>query len=171
MIHEGVHRVWSWHESIITALAFGGFFIILGSMAFIPGIFSQTEAFVNDLTTVSYSLGASSTISLLAPANPVAHLDFFSAVMNFCLAIGILQIVILVLRFAWRSPIRRISETISNMIFWMGAAVVANIFLLAGTVTGWFQFWSMLIVLIGISLIARFFVYLATRPYRRHVAM
>jgi hypothetical protein len=41
--------------------------------------------------------------------------------------------------------------------------VIANVFLLTGTLTGWFQFWSALIVLIGVSLIARFLVYLLSR--------
>ncbi len=171
MIRDRVRKEWSWHEGVITALAFGGFFIILGFAALIPGVFSQTEAFFKDLTTVSYPWGATSTISLVAPGSPSAHLDFYSAVMNFCLAIGILQIVILALRFAFHSPVRRIAETIGNLIFWLGAALLANVFLLAGTINGWFQFWSLLILLLGVSLVARFLVHLATRSYRRRVPM
>jgi hypothetical protein len=52
---------------------------------------------------------------------------------------------------------------VGNLIFWLGAPVMANTFLLEGTLSGWFQFWSALIVLIGVSLIARFFVHLAGR--------
>jgi hypothetical protein len=171
VIRDRVHKEWSWHEGVITALAFGGFFIILGFTALIPGVFSQTEAFFKDLTTVSYPWGATSTISLVAPGSPSAHLDFYSAVMNFCLAIGILQIVILALRFAFHSLVRRIAETIGNLIFWLGAALLVNVFLLAGTINGWFQFWSLLILLLGVSLVARFLVHLATRSYRRRVPM
>ena len=157
------------HEGLITALAVGGFFIILGSMfAFTPGLIQKTNALFSDLTTVTYPLGSSSTVNLPAPANPSAHIAFFTAVTNFLLAVGILQIVILALRLYVKSPIRRIAETVGNLIFWLGAAVMANVFLLAGTLNGWFQFWSSLIVLIGLSLIARFFVHLAGRSRREH---
>ena len=157
-------RIRSPHEGLITALAIGGFFIILGLVfALTPGVSQKTNAFFSDLTTVTYSLGNSSTVHLPAPANPAEHIGFYTAVMNFLLGVGILQIVILALRLWVKSPIRRIAETVGNLVFWLGAAVMANVFLLTGTLSGWFQFWSALIVLIGASLIARFFVYLARK--------
>jgi uncharacterized membrane protein YfcA len=153
------------YEGLITALAVGGFFIILGFViAFTPDIVHKTDVFFGDLTNVTYQVG-SSTVNLPAPANPAAHIGFFTAVMNFLLGVGILQIAILALRFAVRSPIRRIGATVGNMVFWLGAAVVANVFLLAGTLAGWFQFWALLIILIGLSLLARFSIYLAKRPH------
>ena len=160
-------RNWSLHEGLITALAIGGFFIIIGLVfALTPGIPHKTDVFFSDLTTVTYPFGgATSTISLLAPAHPAEHAAFYTAVMNFLLGVGILQIIILVLRFYVKSPIRRIAETVGNLVFWLGAAVMANVFLLAGTLSGWFQFWSTLIVLVGASLIARFFVHPAGRQY------
>ena len=153
------------HEALITALAIGGFFIILSSVfALTPGISQKTNMFFSDLTTVTFPFGGpGSTMSLLAPANPAAHIGFYTAVVNFLLGVGILQIVILALRLYVKSPIRRIAETVGNLVFWLGAAIVANVFLLTGTLSGWFQFWSALIVLIGASLIARFFVYLARK--------
>ena len=154
----------SLYEGLITALAIGGFFIILGSVfALTPGIYQETRNFFSDITTVTYHLGTASTVNLLAPAHPSEHLAFYTAVVNFLLGVGILQIVILALRLATHSRIRRIADSIGDLIFWLGAALVANSFLLAGTLTGWFQFWSALIVLIGLSLIARFFVYLVGR--------
>jgi hypothetical protein len=152
------------YEGLITALAIGGFFIILGLVvALTPGIADKTNAFFNDLTNVTRSIGASSTLNLAAPAHPAEHQAFYTAVMNFLIGMGILQIVILALRLVVHSRIRRIAETMGNLIFWLGAAVATNVFLLAGTLTGWFQFWSALIVLIGVSLIARFFIYLARK--------
>ena len=158
-------RVRSPHEGLITALAIGGFFILLGSVfALTSGISQNTNTFFSDLTTVNFPFGSpGSTMSLLAPANPAGHMSFYTAVANFLLGVGILQFVILALRLWVKSPIRRIAETVGNLIFWLGAAVMANVFLLAGTLNGWFQFWSSLIVLIGASLIARFFVDLARR--------
>ena len=84
------------------------------------------------------------------------------------LAIGVLQIVILAARLWVHSPIRKIAETVGNTVFWIGGAVVANVYLVAGTLTGWFTFWPSLIILAGASLIAQFFVYLVTRN-RKHV--
>ena len=161
---QNYRRDWSIQEGLITALAIGGFFIILGLVfALTPGISQKTNSFFSDLTTVTYPIGSSSTVHLPAPANPSEHIAFFTALMNFFLGVGVLQIAILALRLWFKSPIRRIAETIGNLVFWLGAAVIANVFLLTGTLTGWFQFWSALIVLIGISLIARFLVYLLIR--------
>jgi hypothetical protein len=165
---ESVTRRRSLSEPLITAFAIASVFIILGFViAFTPDISQKTNAFVNDLTTVNYNLGSSGTINLLAPAHPSQHITFFRAVMEFLLAVGVLQIIFLALRLGIRSPIRRISETIGNLVFWLGGAVVANVYLLAGTRNGWFEFWTGLILVLGISLIARFTVYLVARSARK----
>jgi hypothetical protein len=75
--------------------------------------------------------------------------------MNFAIGIAILQIIILPMRLAFKSRLSRIAETVGNLVFWVGAALVANVYLLAGTVEGWFQFWAYLIILAGVSLIVR----------------
>ncbi len=127
------------HEGLIAALAVGGFLIILGLVfKLTPGITDKTTVFFNDLTTVTRNLG-SSNVNLPAPAHPAEHLDFYTAMINFMLAVGILQIVILALRIAVHSRVRQIAETVGNLIFWLGAAFVANVFLLTGTLGGWFQ--------------------------------
>jgi hypothetical protein len=164
MIRDAV-RNRSPHEGLVTALSIGGFFIILGLVfALTPAISQQTNNFFSDLTTVTFPFGSpGSTVSLLAPAHPADHQSFYTAVMNFLIGIGVLQIVILALRIAVHSRIRRVAQSVGDLIFWLGAAVIANVFLLAGTQNGWFQFWSLLIVIVGVSLIARFFVYLAKR--------
>jgi hypothetical protein len=158
------------HEGLITAISIGGFFILLGAaFAFTPGIAEKTSAFFSDLTTVTFPFGSpGSTASLLAPAHPAEHQGFYTAVLTFLIGVGVLQIVILALRLVVHSHIRRIAQSVGDLIFWLGAAIVANVFLLTGTHNGWFQFWSSLIVLIGLSLIARFFVYFISRSRRKH---
>ena len=158
----------SLHEGLITALSIGGFFIILGLVfGLSPAISQNTNTFFSDLTTVTFPFGSpGSTASLLAPAHPADHQGFYLAVMNFLISMGVLQIVILALRLVAHSRIRRIAQSVGDLIFWIGAAFLANFFLLAGTQSGWFQFWSSLIVLIGVSFIARFFVFLAKRHYQ-----
>lgn len=155
------------YEGLVSALSIGGFFIILGFVfAFTPGISDQTSNFIKDLTNVTYHLSGSSSISLLAPAHPANHQGFYSAVMNFLISVGVLQIVILVLRLVMHSRVRRIAQSVGDLIFWLGAGVMASVFLLAGTLSGWYQFWSSLIILIGLSLIARFIVHFLNR-YRK----
>lgn len=151
-------------EVLISALCVGGFFIILGLViALTPDIIQKGNAFVKDLTNATYPFGTGTAI-LPAPANPAAQVGFFTSVMYFFLGVGVLQIVLLVLRLSIKSPIRRISSTVGSLIFWLGGAVVANVFLLAGTLTGWFQFWIGLIFLIGFSLIVRSIIHFASRP-------
>jgi len=168
MVYSAV-RYRSLHEGLITALSIGGFFIILGFVfAFTPGIANQTSDFFNDLTAVSYNLSDSSTITPIAPAHPANHQGFYLAMINFFIGISVLQIAILTLRLVVHSRVRRIAESVGDLIFWPGAAIITNVFLLAGTLNGWFQFWASLLVLIGLSLIARFFVYLISRSIRKH---
>lgn len=159
----------SLHEGLITALSIGGFFIILGVVfAITPGISQQTNNFFSDLTTVAFPFGnPGSTVSFLAPSHPADHQGFYTAVMNFLLGVGVLQILILVLRLTVHSRINRIAQSVGDSIFWLGAAVIANIFLYAGTQSGWFQFWSALIIIIGVSLVARFFVYFLKKALMR----
>lgn len=155
------------YEGLITALAVGGVFIIIGLVVVsTSNIVEKTNSFFSDLTTVSYPFG-SGTVSLVAPANPAQQAGFFTAVMNFILGVGILQIIILAIRLAVRSTIGRIAETVGNLIFWLGGAVMANVFLLAGTTSGWFSFWAWLIIFVGISMIARFSVLLAEKSTRK----
>ncbi len=159
------HRSFPYAEGLITALGFGGFLIILGVVfALTPGTWQAVTDFFSDLTFAAYQFGSpGSTISFLAPAHPDAHASFYWAVMGFCLGIAVLQIVILILRLIVQSRIGRISETVGNMIFWIGAALSVDVFLLAGTLTSWFQFWAVLILFLGVSLIARGIVYLFQR--------
>jgi hypothetical protein len=142
----------SLHEGLITALSIGGFFIILGIVfGFTPIISQNPSTFFSDLTTVTFPFGSpGSTVSLFAPAHPADNQSFYTAVMNFLLGVGVLQIVILALRLAVHSRIRRIAQSVGDLIFWLGAAVLTNVFLIAGTQSGWFQFWASLIVLIGV---------------------
>ena len=154
----------SYSEGLISALGFGGFLIILGVVfALTPGTWQTVTAFFNDLKLTAYQLGTGSTVNLLAPAHPDTHASFYWAVFGFCLGIGALQIVILILRLIVRSRIRRISETVGNLVFWIGAAFSVDVFLLVGTLTSWFQFWAVLILFFGVSLIARGIVYLFRR--------
>jgi hypothetical protein len=141
------------------------FFIIVGSIFVLtPNLWQNITAFFSHMTNATYPFGSSnSTISLPAPIQPGAHQALYTSFLEFCVAFGILQIAILGLRIRARSATRRISETVGNAVFWLGAAFMANTFLLLGTIESWFQFWSALIVIAGISFIARGLIYFAKK--------
>jgi hypothetical protein len=150
-------------ESLITALAWGGFFIAVGVVfGLTPGIGTAISDFFSDLTGVTYP-ALYGSIVWPAPANPAAHQVLYQTVFNFMVAVGVLQIAILIARLWVRSPIRRIAETVGNLIWWVGGAVVAYVYLLAGTLSGWFIFWPSLIILAGVSLVVQGVIRLAFR--------
>jgi hypothetical protein len=159
----------SFSEGFITALSIGGFFIILGLVfALTPGTWHAADAFFRDLKIINVSTDSHiANLNVPAPANPGMHADFYSAVFNFCVGVGILQIVVFALRLIVRSPIRKISDSVGDLIFWFGGAFSFNAFLLAGTLKGFWQFWAALLMIIGISLIVRGIIYLVMWRYRR----
>jgi len=154
------------HDSgLITAVAFGGFLIIIATVfAVTPGLWQKIVDFFGNITTSAVPSGTSnSNIILPAPADPAAHIDLYNALLMFDIAFGVLQVVILGLRLWTRSTIRRIAETVGNAVFWFGAAALVNAFLLTGTFSGWGEYWAALIVIVGVSCVARGLVYFAKR--------
>jgi hypothetical protein len=75
-----------------------------------------------------------------------------------------LQILMLALRLVLRSPTRRTAETVGNLVFWFGATyLIITLLNDATTVDTWFMFWAAIIVVLGVSLIARALVLFARR--------
>jgi hypothetical protein len=157
MWHE--HKERASHEGLITAIVVGGFFILLGVVLLSPGFSDNARAFFDDFTGNVYPF-ASGSIVVPYPAHPEVHIAFFNACLEFAAGVTLLQIIILPLRLVFKSPLRRISETVGNLVFWVGTVFVGYVFLLGGTVDAWFTFWAYLIMLAGIGLITRGTVYL-----------
>jgi hypothetical protein len=152
-------------DGFITALAFGGFLIIVGLLfALTPDLWQKITEFFNSITTASFPFGGpTSTISLPAPENPETHKALYTALLQFDVAFGILQVIILGLRIRVHSKTSRISETLGNAVFWFGSAILVNVFLMTGTRSSWFEYWAALIIVVGVSLIARAFVHFAKK--------
>ena len=152
-------------EGIITAVAFGGFLVIVGLLFILNASLPQmiTDFFDNIRTTTFPIDAPNSNFYLPAPVNPSANLGIYSVLIQFDVAIGILQVIILALRTAFHSKTDKIAETAGNLIFWFGAASLVSIFLQTGTLQGWFTYWGALIVLVGITLIARATVHFVKR--------
>lgn len=143
------------NEGLITAVAVGGFLIILGVVfGLTPGVAQKAWDFVRDFTVHGFPF-ADGAIILPAPAHPSAHMDFYSALLAFDLGIGALQVAILAARVVLHSSLKRIAETVGNAVFWFGAAVATQMYLMLGTLEGWFTYWAAIIIVVGLSLIAR----------------
>jgi hypothetical protein len=157
-------RVYNLSESIISAISVGTVFILFGLvyvLAFPANLFDRIVTFFGSLAL----RGIPGTgINLPAPINPGAHVVLYTAVFQFFIGLLLLQFLVLALRIVWKSPIRRTAETVGSLVFWAGSVFLANAFLNAHTtVNTWFAFWSGILIMIGLSLIARALVLLAKR--------
>ena len=149
-------------EGLFSAIYVGSILIILGLIFFFHGtILMGLTNFFGSLTLAQVP---GTGIYLPAPLTPSAHTDLYTAVFQFCLSLGILEIIILVLRLLFNSPLKRKAETIENIVFWFGASYLVITYLNdTATINKWFVFWAGIIMIFGLSLIARAFVLLARR--------
>lgn len=151
-----------YREALFSAFSAGFFFILVGTLfATMPNLFDNILTFFHDFDIVSVP---NTEISLPAPKSPSDHLVVYSAVGQFSLMWGLFEIVILALRFFARSPLSKKAETVSNLVFWLGASYLIGTFLNeTTTATTWFAFWAVIITLIGVSLIVRAIILAAVR--------
>jgi hypothetical protein len=158
-------RVKTTKETLFSVISFGTVLILIGIvfvLAMPASLWDSLVNFFNNLTW--HSLPHVTGISLPAPANPAAHAVVYTAAFQFCIGIGILQIVLLALRLATRSPTDKTAETVGNLVYWFGEAYLITVFLSgAPNVTQWFMFWAGILVMLGLSFFARAFVLLAKR--------
>jgi hypothetical protein len=148
-------------EGLITAVSVGCVLVLFGAVALLtPNVVDQSQAFIKDLGNASYTLGKNS-VNLVAPLHPQDHTAIYTAATYFFVGIAVLELFILPVRLYVKSPIRRVAGTVGSIVFWLGGAVAAQVFLLSGTTQGWFNFWAIMIVLVGLSLIARAIVRMA----------
>jgi len=150
-------------EAVIGGISAGFFFIIVGALFVVmPTLFDRIVAFFNDLDIVTIpNLG----IPWLAPVHPLSlsNQTVYLAAERFSFIWGVFQIVVLVLRLVLRSTVEKVSETVSNMVYWFGSGVFIRMFLLETVrfeavrdpLTRWFVFWAAIIMLFGVTLIIR----------------
>lgn len=151
-----------YRDSYFTAISAGFFFILVGMLFVVtPNLYDNMIAFFRDFDVVT--VPTTEQIRLIAPASPNAHLTVYTAVGQFSLIWGLFQIAILALRFVGGSPLHRKAETVSHAVFWLGTSYLISKYLNeTTTLTIWFVFWAMAIMLLGLSMIVRA-VILATR--------
>ena len=141
-------------ESFIGIISAGFFFVLIGALFItMPTLFDNIFSFLRNFDIVTIP---NTGIVFIAPIRPWTHVIVYRAAEQFSFIWGFFQIVILALRFIVRSPLGKMAETGSNIVFWLGAGYLIGTFLTGTTtLTVWFVFWSMIITLIGLSLIIR----------------
>jgi hypothetical protein len=151
-------------ESLISALYVGGIFIVLALVYYIHLSDNLWDKLINFFTSLTLAPVPTTGISLPAPANPAAHIILYNTAFQFAIALGLLEIIILLLRVGLHSPVTRKAETIENIVFWLGASYLIVSYLVNMTISSeWFVFWAGIILIFGLALIARAFVILAKR--------
>jgi len=142
-------------ESLLSAVSTGAFFILIGIIfAMKPNLFNNIIDFFQDFSMVN--VPNTENFVLPAPEIPGDHLAVYSAVGLFSLIWGSFEIFMLALRFVIKSPLNKKAETASNIVFWLGASYLINVFLNDSlTMTLWFAFWAVLIMLIGLTFVIR----------------
>ncbi len=151
-------------ENLITAIYLGAVFILLALIYFVNLPNSLWNSIVNIFNSFTLAQVPGTAILLPAPVVPSAHQALYAAAFQFTLGIGILEIAVLFIRIMLHSSIARKAETIENIVFWLGASYLVITYLVNMTIMSeWFVFWAGIILIGGLSLLARAFVIIANR--------
>ena len=151
-------------ERFFSAISAGAVLILLGIIYVINLPSSLWEAVVEFFSNFTFAQVPSTGIYLPAPISPMSHAVLYGAIFQFCIGLGILQIIFLALRFMLNSPIGKTAETMGNLVYWFGAAYLVTAYLNSTTtISKWFVFWTGILIILGLSFIARSFVLLAKR--------
>ncbi len=142
-------------DSWIGLLSFG-FFIMLFAMFFliVPDYGDKVVRFFQDFKLQEVA----PNFFLPGPEHYYrdVHPYVYNAAMQFCLIFGMFQFLVLGLRLYLKSTLSRIAETVSNIVFWLGAGYMTYL-LTQNTIPTrfWFPFIGGVIAVIGLSIIAR----------------
>jgi hypothetical protein len=160
--HHGLTE--SRKENILTAAYIGAVCIVLAVIYIAHLPVSLWNSVVDFFMSLTLSPVPGTGIALPAPSNPAAYTELYLAAFQFAIAVGILEVAVLFLRVLLHSPVQRKAETIENIVFWLGASYLVITYLVNMTIQAeWFVFWAGVILIFGLSLVARAFVLLAKR--------
>ena len=145
-----------YQEGLFTAISVGFCLLLLGALFVItPSLFDKIVDFFKDVGVVSVP---NTDMLFLAPEVPADHSAVYQAAGQFSIALTIFQVIILALRFVIPSSLGKKSESVSSLVYWAGASFLAQLFLVdkvSVSITNWFEFWALIIVLAGVSMLAR----------------
>jgi hypothetical protein len=140
-------------EGLLSAIS-AGFFLVLVGFIFIvtPNLYDKIVSFFQDLTLVNVG-SLPNNIMLPQPSTIAQHVTVYTAVEQFGLVWGVFLVATLAIRFLVSSPMRRRAENLSDIVFWFGTAYLIQTWLIGQS--RWFEFWALILMLLGISLIVR----------------
>ena len=151
-------------ERLFSALSAGAFFIMLGIVFIISLPNSLWDSILDFIGGFTSAQVPGTGIYLPTPISPASHAVLYGAVFQFCLGLGILQIIFLILRLAMNSHVSKTAETMGNLVYWFGSAYLVTTYLNSTTTTtSWFVFWAGILIILGLSFIARAFVFFVKR--------
>jgi hypothetical protein len=152
-------------EKSISALYIGLIFIIIAIVYIIHIHQNLWGSIVNFFSTlVLAQVPGVYGLTLPAPVNPAIYTDLYFAAFQFALGVGILEIIVLLLRVRLHSPVTRKAETVENLTFWLGTSYLIISYLVNLTIQSeWFVFWTGIVLIAGLSLVARAFVLFANK--------
>lgn len=127
----------------IGTLSVGLFVLAVGFVWMLtPNSYDEVVGFVKDFELKNV------TEHVRLPAPRSNHPVLYTALMQLCIAVGIIQIVILSLRFAFHESLDKKADTVGGLGFWFGAAFFLN--MLANGALSWFGFIASIIVCVGL---------------------
>jgi len=155
-------------DGMLSAVA-AGFFLILVGALFVtnPDLPNKLINFFNNFELQQIS---NSNVYLPAPKDPETFLLVYRTVEQFCLIWAVFLVAMLGARFILGSSARRKADGLGDIVFWFGAAYLVQTYLVQTwllDVTKWFEFWALIIVLIGASMVVRGLSLVAAWQLRR----
>ena len=149
-------------EDLVTGLYVGLILVLIAVIYSINGATNLGNVFVKFFGSFVLAQVPGTSIFLPAPLNPAAFSVIYNVAFEFCLGIGLLEVLVLSLRIMLHSPLPRKAETIENIVFWLGTSYLAFTYLANMVImSDWFVFWAGIILIGGLSLVARAFVLIA----------
>jgi len=151
-------------ENLVSAIYVGSILILLAVLYFVNIHVNVWNSFNHFLNTFVFATVPGTSIALPAPESPATYVSLYNLAFQFCIGLGIIEIGVLMLRVWLGSPLPRKAETIENLVFWLGASYLVVTYLVNITIISeWFVFWAGIILIGGLSLVARAFILIATR--------
>jgi hypothetical protein len=155
-------------ENLITALYLGAVFILLAIIYFVNLPSDLWKSIVNFFSSLTLATVPGTSFGLPAPLVPSAHLTLYIAAFQFALGLGVLEIAVLSIRIMLHSSISRKAETIQNLVFWLGVSYLVITYLVNMTIMSeWFVFFAGIVLIGGLSLIARAVVLIVVSIVKR----
>jgi len=143
-------------DGILSAISVGFFFILAGTIFLTT--FNLLEKVTDFFQPQNWEtiLVPNTQVNLPVPIAPSSYVTIYQAIGLFSLVWAFFEIAMLVIRILTGSPLRRKVDNVSDVAFWLGVYYLIGT-RLTETVTqsGWFAFWALIIMLIGVTFLVR----------------